>query len=182
MKKSLIMAFCLFLTACTGMQSQEAPRLRLGLKLAPASLGSNIAVQQHLTVERANRIEELDAVLEVDAEHIELVGLAFGMRVLRLHYDGKQLQEWRHAMLPAQVKAEDVLEDLQLTIWPLEAIRARLPAGWRIEDTARRRVLYFNDAPEMQIDYSEESRWRGEVKLDNLRYHYRLTIQSADAS
>ncbi|MFZ6758552.1 DUF3261 domain-containing protein [Undibacterium sp. Ji50W] len=152
---------------------------RLGLKLPPASLGENFSVQQHLKVERNGRIDELDAALEVDGGQLELVGLAFGQRVLSLSYDGKELKSWRHMMLPAQVKAEDVLEDMQLSLWPVQAIAQALPAGWRIEERGLRRLLYLENELVASIDYSRMPRWSGTVVLNNLRYHYRLTIQSA---
>jgi hypothetical protein len=170
----------LALSACGTTPGQ--PGARLGLKLSPALLGQNIALQQHLKVERNGRIDELDAALEVDGEHLELVGLAFGQRVLSLHYDGKDLSSWRHVMLPAQVRADDVLEDLQLCLWPAAAIAAALPAGWRIEDSGLRRNLYFAAAAGetlvTSIDYSGMPRWSGSVVLNNLRYQYRLSIQS----
>ena len=158
------------------------PPARLALKLAPAALGETIALQQHLKVERNGRIDELDAALEVDPSHIELVGLALGQRVLSLDYDGKELKSWRHVMLPAQVQAEDVLQDLQLVMWPVAAIGSALPAGWRIEDVGLRRTLYQDDMPETVIDYSGLPHWSGKVTLENLRFHYRLTIQSVPSS
>jgi hypothetical protein len=135
-------------------------------------------VQQHLTVERGDRIDELEAVLEVDPEALELVGLALGQRVLSLHYDGRELRMWRHSLLPAELRGEDVLEDLQLTLWPLEALRSALPAGSRVEDAGLRRTLWIDDLPVMVIDYSGEPRWGGKIELVNLRYHYRLIIVS----
>jgi hypothetical protein len=81
-------------------------------------------------------------------------------------------------MLPAQLRDEDVLEDLQLTLWPVDAIRSALPAGWRIEESGLRRTLLREDTPVMVIDYSGQPRWIGKIELSNLRYHYRLTIQS----
>ncbi|MET3132922.1 hypothetical protein AAKU55_003203 [Oxalobacteraceae bacterium GrIS 1.11] len=168
----------LALAACASVPPAPAPA-RLNLKLAPAALGAAFSVQQHLRVERGERIDELDAALEVDAAHLELVGLAFGQRVLSLHYDGHEMTSWRHPMLPAQVSAAAVLEDMQLTLWPLEAIRQALPAGWRIEDGGLRRTLYLEQKPVAVIEYSAMPRWSGTVVLDNLRYHYRLTIQSA---
>ncbi len=167
----------LALAGCAG--TKVAPPARLGLKLAPAALGETLSLQQHLTVERGGRIDELDAALEIDAAQVEMVGLAFGQRVLSIRYDGKQLTSWRHLMLPAQVRADDVLEDMQLTLWPLEAIAARLPAGWRIEEGAQRRRLYLQDELVATIDYSAQPRWQGTIVMDNLRYQYKLTIQSA---
>ena len=115
----------------------------------------------------------------MEPSHLDLVGLAFGQRVLSLHYDGKEMTSWRHLMLPAQVRAEDVLEDMQLTLWPREAIAQALPAGWRIEDSGLRRTLFLHDEAVTVIDYSAMPRWSGTVVLDNLRYRYRLTIQNA---
>ncbi|MFP5391803.1 MAG: DUF3261 domain-containing protein [Gammaproteobacteria bacterium] len=174
----------LFATAATalalaGCASDPAPVARLGLRLAPAALGESIALQQHLTVERKGRIDELDAAVEADANAVQVVGLALGQRVLSVKYDGKELSAWRHVMLPRQVRAEDVLEDLQLTLWPVEAIAQALPAGWRIEEQGLSRTLYLDDAQVARITYSGAPRWSGTVVLDNQRYGYRLSIESA---
>jgi hypothetical protein len=168
----------------------KAPPARLGLKLSPASLGQALSLQQHLTVERAGRTDELDTALEIDAERLTLVGLAVGQRVMTLQYEGKELKTWRHFMLPAQVRGEDVLEDLQLTLWPAAAIRAALPPDWEVHDSqtgnatgvAMRRTLSFEQQPITTIDYPSAQRWSGKVVLNNLRYRYRLTITSAAAS
>lgn len=173
-------AWALLPLALAGCASAP-PEARLGLKLAPAALGASIGVQQHLRVERNGRVDDLDVALEVDAQRVEMVGLAFGQRVLTLSYDGKEMTSWRHVMLPSQVRAEDVLEDLQLTLWPAAAIRAALPAGWRIDEQGLRRTLSLNGETVLRIDYSGQPRWSGTVVLDNLRYRYRLTVQSAPA-
>jgi hypothetical protein len=165
--------------ALAGCATRPPAPERLGLRLAPSALGASISVQQHLTVERGGRTDELDVALEADPQQLELVGLALGQRVMSLHYDGKQIASWRHPMLPAQVRAEDVLEDLQLTLWPLDAIAPALPAGWRIADSGLRRTLYRDGAPVATIDYAGTPRWSGTVVLNNLRYDYRLTIQTA---
>ncbi|HSE84720.1 MAG TPA: DUF3261 domain-containing protein [Candidatus Binatia bacterium] len=151
---------------------------RLGLKLAPSALGESISLQQHLTVERNGRSDELEALLEVDPRRLDLVGLALGQRVLTLHYDGQILKAWRHAMFPAAVRDEDILEDLQLILWPAEAVRQALPAGWRVEEKGLRRTLLIGEMPVTVIHYSGQPRWSGKVELSNLSYQYRLIIQS----
>lgn len=171
------MLIALLLTGCASVP--QAPLARLGLKLQPAALGTSLSVQQHLKVERNGRTDDLDVALQVEPEAIDVVGLAFGQRVLTLRYDGKELTSWRHAMLPSQVRAEDVLEDIQLTLWPAEAVAAALPSGWRVAEQGMLRTLYLDDQPIMQISYSGSPRWSGTVVLENLRYHYKLTIQFA---
>jgi hypothetical protein len=169
--------FALLLAGCASAPQQ--PAARLGLKLPPAALGTSISVQQHLKVERNGRTDDLDVALQVEPEAVDVVGLAFGQRVLTMHYDGKELTSWRHVMLPSQVRPEDVLEDIQLTLWPAEAVAAALPAGWRVAEQGKTRTLYLADEPIMRIAYSGDPRWSGTVVLENLRYHYKLTIQFA---
>lgn len=166
----------LLLAGCAAQKT--APVSRLGLKLAPAALGAAISLQQHLKVERNGRIDELDAAIEVDATHVEMVGLAFGQRVLTVSFDGKELKTWRHAMLPKQVRGEDVLEDMQLALWPVEAVAAGLPAGWRVEEKGLQRRLYLGQELVTTVAYSGQPRWNGTISMNNLRYNYRLTIQS----
>jgi len=175
----LLGLFSLEVGGCAALEGQLQARLRL--MLAPDTLGDSISVQQNLRVERDGRIDHLDVALEVDPQRLQLVGLAFGQRVLRLNYDGHTLHTWRHLMLPPQVRAEDILEDVQLTIWPAEAIRQVLPEGWRIEENGLRRTLLLNDKAVMLIEYSNQTRWSGKVELLNLHYHYRLIIRSAPA-
>jgi hypothetical protein len=151
---------------------------RLGLKLAPSALGESISLQQHLTVERDGRMDELEAVLEVDPRRLHLVGLALGQRVLTLHYDGQMLKTWRHSMFPAALRDEDILEDVQLIFWPAEALRQALPGGWRIEEEGLRRTLLIGEMPVTVINYSGQPRWSGKIELSNLRYQYRLMIES----
>jgi hypothetical protein len=171
-----LLAAVLVLAGCT---KKEEPQARLGLRLAPAALGETISVQQHLTVERGAGTNDLDAALEVDPGKLTLVGLALGMRVLSLEFDGAKLTEWRHPMLPAQVRAADVLEDLQLTLWPAVDIARALPAGWTIEEQGLRRTLRRHGEVVATIVYSGTPRWKGRAVLDNVRYKYRLTIDSA---
>jgi len=175
-KRLAPLAVALLLAACAA--APQAPA-RLGLRLAPAALGETISVQQQLTVERAGATNDLVAALEVDPQHVSLVGLAMGMRVLSLDFDGREVKEWRHAMLPAQVRAADVLEDLQLTLWPLAEIARALPPGWTIVDDRLRRTLSRDGAVVATVTYSTMPRWQGTAVLDNVRYGYRLTVVSA---
>ena len=171
----------LLLAGVMGCENSLPRGGRIGLQLPPSTFGASVNLQQHLTVGRGGRTDELDVALEIDSERIDLVGLMLGQRVLALHYDGKTLQTWRHAMMPDELRGEDVLEDLQLTLWPAEQIRAAFPSGWRIEENGRRRTILENDVPVAVIEYSTQMRWSGTVELNNLRYHYRLTIRTAPA-
>ncbi|MGZ9125977.1 MAG: DUF3261 domain-containing protein [Candidatus Binatia bacterium] len=49
-------------------------------------------------------------------------------------------------------------------------------------EDGRRRTLRLLDQPVLVIDYSGEPRWSGKIELTNLRYRYRLTIQSISST
>jgi hypothetical protein len=173
----LIFILSLEVLSCAGAPPSSS-RI-LGLVLPPRSLGASIAIQQHLTVRVDGAApQELEAALEVDSERLELIGLGFGQRVFALSYDGNKLRAWRHPLMPPQVQAEDVLQDIQLTLWPADVIRNELPAGWRIEESGLRRTLFAADSPVIIIEYTSQPRWSGRVELTNLRYRYRLIIDS----
>ena len=164
------------LIACAGCAA-TAP-LRIGLRLAPGSLGESISLQQRLTVERNGRTEQLDAALEIDPEKVQLVILMLNQRMLSVVFDGSAVQTWRHPMVPAQLRGEDVLEDLQLTLWPAEAIRKALPDHWSLEQRGFERVLSFDQQPVIRIDYSGTPGIVDKAALANLFYDYRIIVES----
>src|SRR4051812_47410827 len=62
----IIVCVMLLMVGCATHPPTSA---RLELQLAPAELGVSIALQQHLTVERNGKTDELDAALEIDNTH-----------------------------------------------------------------------------------------------------------------
>jgi hypothetical protein len=56
-----------------------------------------------------------------------------------------------------------------------------LPVGWRIEQNESRRVLTLDDLPIMVIDYGAAPNREQSIELTNLRYSYRLKIDSVAA-
>lgn len=153
------------LTACVA-----APQLRL----PPASLGVTLARQQKLTVTAAGRTFTLDAVLEADADGVRLAVLQFGMPVARLDWDGTTLSASHAPQWPASLPVERVLSDLQLVLWPADAIRAALPQGWRLREDGSVRELLRGDVPEIRVETLSPTLSR----LSQLRLGYRIDIDS----
>jgi len=185
-RRPLILAVVAFLGACA-QTPPPAPRLRMpALQLGPGSLGASVSLAQRLSVLRSpmsgrGRVSEnsLDTQLEIEPGSLRLAAFALGQRVMLLQWDGHQLQEQRHKLLPAEVDAAHVLRDVQLAYWPADAISAALPPGWALEQAAYRRTLSFDGQVQVQIDYSADApHWQGQTRLDNLLEGYCLTIES----
>ena len=169
---------CALLAACTSRGPATKPLAELPpLRLAPAALGKEISLQQKLAFVRGEQRRELDALLEVDAGEVRLLAMAMGQSGVRLSWDGERLDEQRAAWLPAQVRGERVLDDLQFALWPLEAIRAALPSGWRVEETeGERRLLDAQGKPWLAARIGATD---GDIELRNLAEGYRLEVRSA---
>ena len=181
--------------ACRGAAPVIPNRWRLAL--TPASFSQTISLQQHVQVEQAGRNVEFEAVLDITPDTVTLIGLAFNQRVFTLKYDGVKLQESRSKMLPREVQAADVLSDMQLALWPSEAVRSALPTGWALRDSSGSdsgsdsdsgsgsgsgsgtRVLSERDTVRTTITYTANPRWTGTITLENKQYDYRLVIRSA---
>lgn len=148
------------------------------LRLAPAALGRTLSLQQLITVQirtpHGEQTREIQALLEADATHTRLAALAGGQVLARLDWDGTDLRATRSPWAPAEVVPERILSDLQLSLWPVPAIRAALPAGWRLEASAGVRRLVTGDDVAVEVSYPNDMT----TEFVQHRDGYRLTIRT----
>ena len=147
------------------------------LRLAPASLGRPLDLQQHITLRAAGREQQMDVLLEADATHVQLAIVALGQVAERIGWDGRTLTEWRSTWWPASVPGARILDDMQLSLWPLASIRAALPAGWQVDEDGDTRTLSNDGVAVAVIRRSGVD----VIEFDQRRSHYRLTIVSRPA-
>ena len=153
-------------------RADAAPQLRL----APALLGHPLNLQQHLTLQAPGREQQLDVLLEADPQHVQLGVLAMGQVAARLSWDGATLTEDKAAWWPQAVSGSRILSDLQLTLWPVAAIQAALPAGWHVAEDGNVRTLTQDG--EIVTLITRTSPWV--VELDQRREHFTLKIESRE--
>lgn len=178
MQRLIALAACLLLAACASRGPVMKPLAELPkLHLSPSSLGREVSLQQRLEFRFGKQQRELDALLEVDADHVRLLVQAMGQSGVRLDWDGNKLLEQRAPWLPPAVRSERVLDDLQFALWPLEAIHAALPAGWQVAEVDGERRLM--DAQGKAWLVSRSGGGLGNVELRNLAEGYQLTVHSA---
>lgn len=167
------------LTACgaAGTRGPGSAQMPL-LRLQPAALGQELALQQRLTFTRQNGNDQIDALLEVDASQVRLLLHQAGQSALRLLWDGSALTETRADWLPAELSAERVLSDLQLTYWPPASIRASLPPDWTLQTDAAQRALSYRGDLVVSIELLTPQR----ARLTQHRYGYVLEINSVEVA
>jgi hypothetical protein len=150
------------------------------LRLAPAALGRSLALQQHLTVHAAGREQQMDVLLEADPARVKLAVVALGQLAARVEWDGRALDDWHAPWWPAAVSGARILNDLQLSLWPLAAVQAALPPGWTAADAGDVRTLSEGGAAVAVVRHAGPAT----IEFEQRREHYRLTIvsQPADAA
>lgn len=164
----------LALAACAPRPTAPAGVALPALRLAPSALGRELAAQQRLVFRFGSHVRELDALLEVDAGEVRLAVQAMGRTGVRLQWDGEHLVEQRAAWLPAAVRGERVLDDVQFSLWPAEAVRAALPAGWSLADTGDVRELRRDGRAWLVRERVDAAT----LRVRNLADGYDLTIAS----
>lgn len=173
MQRLIAVLLCVLLAACATRPGRPAGELP-ALRLAPSALGHELAVQQRLVFRFGTHARELDALLEVDASEVRLAVQAMGRTGVSLQWDGKHLAEQRAPWLPAAVRGERVLDDVQFSLWPADAIRAALPADWELVERGAFRELRRNG----QVWLQREQVDAGTLRVRNGADDYELTIDS----
>lgn len=174
-RSAVLLLVTLLLAACAG----RTPRALVALpplRLAPASLPAPLAQQQQLVFRFGRHERALDALLEADSVQVRLAVQAMGQTGVRLQWDGTTLNQQRAPWLPAQVRAERVLDDLQFALWPTSAIAAVLPSGWEVHDDGRQRRLRQGGTDWLLLQRQAD----GSLELDNRAEGYSLHIESVD--
>lgn len=172
---SLAVCLVLLLAGCAAQVTR--PRADLPpLRLAPWALGHELAVQQQLRFHLGSHSRTLDAMLEVDAHQVRLLVQAMGQAGVRVFWDGHRLQQQRADWLPAAVRAERVLDDLQFALWPLAEIRAVLPQAWSVREVGPVRELLHDGIPWLVVTYVDQAH----LHLLNRAEGYVLEIESID--
>jgi hypothetical protein len=177
-RRLLLAAAAGLLSACVHVPRPPHQLLawaELPLRLSPASLGRELALQERMTVTAWGRTQQLDVALEVDAQAVRLAVLAYGQAVARLEWDGRELKEQRAPGWPAAITGPAVLRDLQLVHWPVPAIQPALPWGWTLSVEGSDRVLRLRQRTVIRVRYPAD----GQAELHNLFAGYVLRLEAA---
>jgi len=166
------------IVALAGCAATRAPAAHASpqLRLAPALLGRPLNLQQHLTLRAPGRDQQLDVLLEADAQHVQMGLVAMGQVAARLDWNGTTLTESKASWWPQEVSGSRILSDLQLTLWPVDAIQAALPAGWRLVEDGNVRTL-TQDGEVVTVITRLNAML---VQLDERREHFQIKIESRD--
>jgi hypothetical protein len=147
------------------------------IKIAPATLGVR-TVEQRLSIVWPGEQRVLEAVLDIQADTMTVIGLAFGARLFSFDYDGNKIIETQP--LPGAMSAKRIINDLLLVYAPLDVLAAAMPANWSIREEQGIRRVFQDETLAISIRTIEGSLWQGRTVLDNHALRYQVTFDSSE--
>lgn len=182
MRSAVALGLTGLLAGCAGARVHEAgPGAASWPPLSPATLGAERAANQRLRAAFSDREVSVDCVVKVSAGHLTVIGLVpGGPRMFSVDFDGQQVSTQKSADMPGDLEPQLLLDDLQLTLWPLPALqRALAHSRWTVsEPDERTRRLARDRKLIAEVHYASSDPWSGRTWLVNFERGYSITIDS----
>lgn len=194
-KIALAVVFGLLLNACSMVSQQPTGAsvaidkdTELALPL-PAELGYSFTASQLISATWQDDTQQLPVQVEVTPDKVVLAGFSsWGTRILSLQYQNQAIETQVLSGLGATLpQPEQVLFNLMLTLWPIEAWAQPLQSvGWHLVDTDNSRTVFDeNQQAIIQIDYQAEPgthKTTGNIVFKHLTQGYTITIQTLNST
>jgi hypothetical protein len=149
--------------------------------VAPSTLGAERSVNQIVRGAFGPRDMTINCVVTVKDGTMTIIGLsAMGLRVFTIRYDGQNTTIDNTLPVPAQLTPERILADMQLVLWPLQALDAPLrKGGWQLTEPAPdTRRLRRDGRVVTEVHYAGDDPWSSRSWLVSLEHGYTLSIDS----
>ncbi|WP_434358612.1 DUF3261 domain-containing protein [Parasalinivibrio latis] len=187
---ALNLVFSLLLSACASVPESnqvEIAQDRYITLPAPSEFEGRASVNQLITAKWDDSTQTLPVYLEITPSEIVLVGFSsWGTRVLTLHYDGEMLEADNLAGIGAVLPdGRQVLMNLMLTLWPLEAWEPHLAKiGWQLKDNGLARTLLNENGETVATIQYDEPVVSGvipdHIQFEQRQQNYQITIQTLE--
>ena len=155
----------------------------------PSELGYSFTASQLINATWQNETQQLPVQVEVTPDKVVLAGFSsWGTRILSLQYQNQvidtQVLSGLGATLP---QPEQVLFNLMLTLWPVEAWTQPLQnISWHLVDTDNTRTVFDDDQQAIiRIEYqakANEPKLSGDIVFKHLIQGYTITIQTLNST
>ncbi|PTO61501.1 DUF3261 domain-containing protein [Vibrio splendidus] len=194
-KVALAVGLSLLLSACSMVSQQPTGAsvaidkdTELALPL-PAELGYSFTASQLISATWQDDTQQLPVQVEVTPDKVVLAGFSsWGTRILSLQYQNQAIETQVLSGLGATLpQPEQVLFNLMLTLWPIEAWAQPLQGiGWHLVDTDNSRTVFDeNQQAIIEIDYQAEPgahKTAGDIVFKHLTQGYTITIQTLNST
>lgn len=145
-------------------------------------LGFPTRVTQAITLTRESKTSDFTALIESDSTHMVIVGFASpGPRLFTVTKTSTGVVSDVSPMVPSVFRAEHLLADLESAFASGTALRAAFAnTQWQLVEEGLVRSIWHDGTRVVTITRTTENPWAGPVDVDNLRYDYRLHVETLE--
>jgi hypothetical protein len=176
----------LLVSGCNTVHPIEGSATPLGKNLElhlPAAPGfpETMNATQTVVGQYGERRAAFQAVLTLSPATAQVVlTTPGGPRILTITWTSAGIVEDRTPLAPEDLKGINVLGDIFVSLWPVEAVRAALPAGVTVAEAGPKRTIRAGERTIVEVEHLEKRVEDGKgllrQKLTNLDFGYSLTI------
>ncbi|MFV2004118.1 MAG: DUF3261 domain-containing protein [Gammaproteobacteria bacterium] len=172
----LTLGWLLLLVSCATPVDVGEQNFRL---LAPSSIKQSVTVLLKIETNQAGLKHHWEAVLNIDATHIDLVILStLGRRLATLGFDGQKLTVKHSSSI--EISLKKLLGQLQMIYWPLVTLNTdKKNQSWYFKQQNQMRYVYYQQQLVAEIQRRQMSLWSGDFDYTSRISDYRLTIRSS---
>ncbi|RZJ32712.1 MAG: DUF3261 domain-containing protein [Brevundimonas sp.] len=121
----------------TAMQARIAPDIVLTLPSPPAYPETRTLMQSG-HIRHGDRQAGFESILSLSPTEVEIVitMAGGGLRLSTIRWTAAGVRETRSPIAPDSIPVENILADIFIALWPVEAVNAALPEGVTMTETA----------------------------------------------
>ena len=181
--------------ALAGCVSDQASHARTQVLVAPGvvftlpppdTLEHSVEALQLVTAHYAREAFVFETRISVTPKRLLAVGTdLLGRRAMTIEWTGDDLRAETAPWVPAMLPARNVIADIMLVHWPLDAVsNGLLPRGALQQTSPDHRVVAVAGRDLIAVDQvaGEPGSWSGQWSYRNLGWGYDLDIQSVESA
>lgn len=178
------LALLVFVSGCATQETARSPDVAIGrgvslaLPMPPAYPRESTVLQ---TVQGAYgaRRRTFQSVVSLAADKVRVImTLPGGPRVMTVHWSAQGVTTERTALAPAELRGENVLADIVITLWDLDAVGAALSGDATITEADGVRTIRGAGREVITVWYAEGANESERMVLTNHDFGYELVISS----
>jgi len=180
----------LFQTGCSSLTSKNSTSIdiakneRITLQISNALPIDKVITQRVRAIHSGIEYQML-AMIELEQRSLTMVGMsAFGVQLFSLLYAGGVITYDISPLIVEKIEPDYMLADFLLCYWPIEVLQQRLSdSSLRVQEyvgNEKKRVLYRDSVPVIEISYQQENPWQGRVTYNHLERDYQITIDTLE--
>lgn len=171
-------------TGCAIREAARSPEVAIGrgVSLAlpmPPGYPREVTVLQTVQGAYGAQRRTFQSLVTLGADEARVImTMPGGPRIMTIHWSAQGVTTERAALAPAELMGENVLADIVITLWDLEALGPALSDDATITEADGVRTIYSARREVITVRYADDSTSTKRMVLTNHDFGYELVISS----